>query len=583
MASPQPAPVTEFGGSADRVYGPPGTGKTTELARQTAELVMEHGADSTMIASFSTTAAKEIGGRFGNSGIKPNARMIGTLHSHARRALGGPTVALDVKTLKSWNDLHPGEWRITPSVRGESGGNTGDSGRPVADPSQAVSGDQLLTSMDKLRAAMLPVQEWPTNVRRFHAEWEAWKREAEAVDFTDMIELAWLRARDGEAAPGRPKFLIADEAQDMTPLEVALTLAWGEQADHLIIGMDDDQAINRWRGGDPAPLLGLTGEGVTDRVLEQSYRIPGSVHRVAENWIKKLSLRKPKIYRPRMDDGQPVEGAAYCVPETISDGGLIRRITADLATGASVMVMSSCNYMLEPLLKGLRSEGIPFHNPFRPAEARWNPLGRANVGMSTSERVFRFMVMSESLEDTEHGRMWNGADLKAWTDMVKLSSAGMIRGAKKMIDDLDDTAEVPFEVISGLFAKGHEDDLVRATRPDPAWLANVLLKGKHEVAAYPLTVARLRGPVALTEDPRLFVGTMHSFKGAAADIVYVDPGISTAAMRNATTIDGRDEIIRLFYVAMTRARNELRLLHPVTDLHVNRRDLLPTHLEVMAA
>lgn len=581
MASPEPAPETEFGGSAERIYGPPGTGKTTELARQVSTLVRDHGTESTMVASFSVTAAKEIGSRFGGNGLKPNARMIGTLHSHAYRAIGHGSVALDPKTLKGWNDLHPGELHITPDVRGKGGGHAGESGRPVSDPSQAMSGDQLLSSMDKLRAAMMPREQWPTNVRRFAAEWDAWKRDVEAVDYTDMIEFAWQRARDGEAAPGRPKFLIADEAQDMTPLEVALTLAWGEQADHLIIGMDDDQAINRWRGGDPAPLLGLTGEGVTDRVLEQSYRIPGSVHRVAERWIKRISLRKPKTYRPRMDDGEPVEGAAFCVPETIQDGALIRRIAADLETGASVMVMSSCNYMLEPLIKGLRGEGIPFHNPFRPAEARWNPLGRASVGMSTSERVFRFMVMSDTLDGTEHGRMWLGQDVKAWSDMVKLSSAGMIRGAKKIIDDLDDVAEVPFEVIDSLFAD--KDALVRATTPDPGWLAGALLKGKQEVASYPLTVARMRGPLALAEEPRLTLGTIHSFKGAAADIVYVDPGISTAAMRNASTVDGRDEIIRLFYVAMTRAKHQLRLLHPVTDLHVNRRDLLPTHLEVTAA
>jgi DNA helicase-2/ATP-dependent DNA helicase PcrA len=586
MASPESAPVTQFGGSAERVYGPPGTGKTTDLARQVAEFVTEHGAESTMVASFSTTAANEIGGRFSGAGIRPNKRLIGTLHSHAFKAIGHGTMALDVKTIKNWNDLHPGEWKITPDVRGSGGGRTGDSGRPVADPSQAVTGDQLLSCLDKLRAAMIPAEDWPTNIRRFSRDWNAWKDEAEAVDYTDMIEFAYLRARDGEAAPGRPKFLIADEAQDMTPLEVALTLAWGEQADHLVIGMDDDQAINRWRGGDPAPLLGLTGEGVTDRVLEQSYRIPGSVHRVAEHWIKKLSLRRPKIYRPRMDDeGQPVEGAAYCVPETIQDGGLVRRIGEDLAAGNSVMVMSSCNYMLEPLTKRLRTEGIPFHNPFRPAEGRWNPLRPSGVGMSTAERVYRFMIMDERNEGTEHFRMWTGADVKAWVEMVKLTSANMVRGAKTLVDDLDDDTEVPFDVIDSLFASTPEGRaaLARATRPDPSWLGGVLLKQKTEVAAYPLTVARLHGPGALAQEPELFLGTIHSFKGAACDIVYVDPGISTAAMRNASTVDGRDEIIRLFYVAMTRARKQLRLLHPVTDLHVNRRDLLPTNLEVTAA
>jgi DNA helicase-2/ATP-dependent DNA helicase PcrA len=581
MASPAPAPANPFKGNAKRVYGPPGTGKTTFLSKTVGELIREFGPESVMLASFSTTAAKEIASRFSGDGPKPSARAIGTLHSHAFRSIGNGNVALDPKVISSWNEEHPGELTITADTR--KTGHAGETGGPVADPSMAVTGDQLLGWLDRLRAAMVPREDWPVNIRRFHQEWSGWKREADCCDFTDMIEIAYERALDGELPPGRPKFLIADEAQDMTPLEVALTCAWGENVEQLIVGMDDDQAINRWRGGDPAPLLGLTGvDGgeVTDHVLEQSYRVPGSVHSIAEHWVRKLSMRREKVYRPRVDDGVAVQGAAYCVPETIQDGALIRRVTEDMATGRSVMVITSCNYMLESFIKGLRSEGIPFHNPYRPAEMRWNPLGRSSVGMSTAERVFRYMVMDASLEDGV-GRFWTGADVNAWLDMVKLSSAGMVRGAKKMAELFDADAEVPFESIAAMFAD--ESMLQRATTPDIGWLAQSLLAGKRDPASYPITIARMHGPAALTEKPNLVVGTIHSVKGAAADIVYVDPGISRAAMSNAATAAGRDEVIRLFYVAMTRAYSELRLLHPVTDLHVNRRDLIPAHLEVMPA
>ena len=70
-----------------------------------------------------------------------------------------------------------------------------------------------------------------------------------------------------------------------------------------MIALDDDQAIMEWRGGSPAQLLGLRDDPAFEvdvHVLDQSWRIPISVHTVAERWVNQLSLRQPKLYRPRM-------------------------------------------------------------------------------------------------------------------------------------------------------------------------------------------------------------------------------------------------------------------------------------------
>lgn len=564
----------EYDGAVLRVYGPPGTGKTTYLAKRVQSTIAQHGPTSTLISSFSVTAAKEIASRFAGD-LRPPAHMIGTLHSHAFRAIGHPVVALDPKVLGDWNEQVAPEWAITPSSR-HGGGNVAEAGAFVADPTQARTGDELVGAMDRLKAALVDPLDWPPNVREFAEKYEAWKRERGAIDFTDMIVEAYHRARDGERPPGNPSRFVVDEAQDMTPLEIALVLEWGRSVERLVLGMDDDQAINRWRGGDPEPLLNLHGPNVTDHVLDQSWRVPEAVRQVAERWVRNLSHRREKEYRPRLDENQrPVIGAAYRVPLRLNSPDLVAAALEETDAGRTVMIIAACNYMLEPLVANLRAEGVPFHNPFRPAEGRWNPLGQRGEGItSTAERVRRYLALTE--------RNWTGSDIQAWADLVKVKDAGMRLGAKKAIAAFAPNAEIPWEEIEALFSD--PDQLARCVEPDLDWLASCLLKDKQKPAEYPIQIARRHGAAALDVEPRVIVGTIHSVKGAAADVVYLAPDISAAAARSMgnPTLgrSGVDEAIRQFYVGMTRAYQELRVLAPSSNNHLKPAELIPSTLEV---
>jgi superfamily I DNA/RNA helicase len=71
-------------------------------------------------------------------------------------------------------------------------------------------------------------------------------------------------------------------------------------------------------------------------------------------------------------------------------------------------------------------------------------------------------------------------------------------------------------------------------------------------------VVRNRGAQALMELPKVTIGTVHSVKGGEADVVYLMPDLSTAGMREWDQPGlPRDSVVRLMYVGMTRAREEL--------------------------
>src|SRR3989304_2214617 len=86
-----------------RVIGPPGTGKTTFLSRQ-VRVAYEAGHE-VMVCSLTRTAAAEVAGRE----LPISKDAIGTLHSHAYRALGRGKIEIadEPGHLSEWNEAHP--------------------------------------------------------------------------------------------------------------------------------------------------------------------------------------------------------------------------------------------------------------------------------------------------------------------------------------------------------------------------------------------------------------------------------------------------------------------------------------------
>jgi DNA helicase-2/ATP-dependent DNA helicase PcrA len=530
-----------------RIFGPPGTGKTTTLAGLIERAAKKFGSDNVLVASFTKAAATELVGRH----LPVERENVGTLHSLAYRAIGRPDIAEKPPLVDEWNEAHP-QWTL--------GGGTRDLDDPYNDTGgESGEGDDPFQELNRLRALMIPRELWPDSVKAFAEKWSQWKSWHNAVDFTDMIEIA---SRDCEIAPGCPSVGFMDETQDFSRLELSLVRRWAESMEYVVIAGDDDQGIYSFKGASPEAFLNPPIPDGHKTVLRQSYRVPRAIHKLASTLIADVSRREPKEYMPRDADGcvYSLPDGNYKYPEPVIDD-----MERHLSAGKTVMILASCSYMLQPTLQVLRRLGIPFHNPYRRSRGDWNPLRAGGSGkVSSSERLLSYLrPVSEVWGDA--ARMWTIEDLRRWSDLIQADGT-LIKGAKALIKSSTLDPEQPLD-LPDLFEWFELDvllDLMAANYP-LEWLHKRLLAAKSRAMEFPLTVARERGAAFLREEPRVCVGTIHSVKGGEADVVYLFPDISLqAAVNREESPEENDALIRTFYVAVTRARETLVICGPAT-------------------
>ena len=306
--------------------------------------------------------------------------------------------------------------------------------------------------------------------------------------------------------------------------------------------------------------------------LEQSYRVPRAVHALAEEIAGRIKLREAKRYRPRHkpfpDDDEVAEGRLirsddnfYCPENMVADA--VEKVSA----GESALIMTSCAYMLDAVRRELKNAGMPFANPFRKNPA-WNPLAGTGNGISTAKLVADFM--GKGPDDD----WWTVEQFVNFAGFLKVGPDSIVRNVgKKRFKLLKQALE---HGAPGLHTvrdvAGHvltKNGLERALARDLEWLRDHLTKTRAAKSAFPIRIVEQRGTSALTDPPKLWIGTIHSYKGEQADHVYLFPDISYAAREEAAERPhGEDDLHRLFYVGVTRAFKTLTVGDAASDLFV---------------
>lgn len=514
-----------------RVYGPPGTGKTTWMVSRAWRSVERYGSDMVSLCSLTNAAIREAAGR--DLPIDPD--NVTTLHARCKRSLGAPPPAelFVYEFAKAYpnyateRDLPRALFQAAQREREDLEEEDVD-GLMVENPVGQGDGATHYEQANLLRQMLIPQAQWPASTRAWYAHWSDWCKQNRRPDFTGWLE----EAMRFKTLPAQ-QVVYVDEAQDHTPLQLAVIRQW-QSRNHVLIG-DDDQNLYQWSGAVPQEFfLPELPEG-QEIVLSQSYRVPRAVHALANSWIQRLSSRKHKEYQPRDEDGEVHAGDLYLADmvDTLPDGLLDD-------PDATYMVLASCGYMLKDLTNLLRRDGIPFHNPYKPNAKAWNPLTTAQEKLRLYQKV----------------GLWTGKEAREWAGLLS-AEAYIQHGSRAAFLALCESDPERDITLTELRNALRPEVYSRVMARDISVLKEFKRKGLLGSWDYAFKVAKLP---AQQQIPRLIVGTIHSVKGGEADHVTLYPDLSPAGMRDyRSSVDGRDRALRLFYVGMTRARQTLTL------------------------
>lgn len=343
--------------------------------------------------------------------------------------------------------------------------------------------------------------------------YEKFKKTRGLYDFTDMLEL--FLSDDRSWTPDLD-LVVIDEAQDLSKLQWACVSKVTRKAKRIIIGGDDDQAIYQWSGADIDSFIDLTGE-IT--ILHQSWRVPSSVQSVANKISKGISRRKDKEWKSRSCEG------------SVSWAQDFSNLPLD---SGRWLLLARNGYSLKDMEDFCLSSGFPFEGPGR------SPL----KGDSLKAIV--------SWEDLRSGKRILMSDLAT---VVKFLSDRAV--SDKLKTALRELADEPFLISSEEVKERFSLDCSRI------WHETLTKMSSVDIAFF--LAARKKGEKLLSA-PRITLSTIHSAKGGERENVAVVTDISKRCFDSLETKEGLDAELRVFYVAVTRCRDNLFLMEPKTDL-----------------
>lgn len=597
VTDPQRAAITHIEGPLLVLAGA-GSGKTLAITRRIAHLIEAGVPPSSILAiTFTNKAAGEMKERVAR--LTRNADVwLSTFHSFGARLLRQHAERLGFTRSFTIYDTTDQLDCIKEAMRALEIDTT--QWRPPAIAAHISHQKNMMTPLEELAGGDL----FDQIVYKVFARYRETLQTNNALDFDDLLlmPLRLFQEHPDVLAyyQNRFRFVLIDEYQDTNRPQYLLAKKLSEGHRNICVTGDPDQSIYRWRGADIHNILNFEEDFPGGEVvkLEENFRSTGKILEAASGLITHNRHRKDKRMWTRNGDGELVR-IVFVADERHEAKVVARRIRNEIDEGraaSDIAVFFRTNALSRSLEYAMIDQTIPYTivgsvEFFRRREVK-DVIAylrvRNNPADSTSlERVLnipRRGIGQKSLAALKEYAWRAGAPL-----MHALREHGAVpgltrrvhAGIESFLEIIDALSDAPDSPVAPLFRQTleltqYENYLAQTeSRREADRIDNV-----NELVSAALdfdlrnpegTLSEFLEEVALISDtdkweqdePRVTLMTMHSAKGLEFPVVYI-VGVEEGMLPHQRSIDSDDEIEeerRLLHVGMTRAMEQLTLLH----------------------
>ena len=568
------------------VLAGPGSGKTLVITRRTQWLIEEAGVapGNILVVTFTRAAAGEMRSRFDRRmGGRHLPVSFGTFHAIFFTILKF-AYQYKVENILTEEEKYSVLRDIVHQIDVE-----------MDDEKDFLM--NIASEISQVKGDMMPLTHfYSSNCSKdvFDEIYEAYERKLKRMrrlDYDDMLVQTWQLFKERpdilEAWQKKYTHILIDEFQDINRIQYEIIRMLASPRNNLFVVGDDDQSIYRFRGAKPEILLGFTKDYPDAKmvILNHNYRSNGSIVNRAQELIRNNLHRYDKNMTATREMGDEVLVKAFIKP---SDQYLkIIREMVDMheqkgTAWEEMAIIFRTNIQMAGLVEQLMVYNVPFvmKDSIPNIYQHWiakDIFAYMNIAFGENRREDYLRIINRPnryisrsyfdedsvnlshLKDYMENREWMldrveqlEYDLYMLASMAPYPAIQYIRHSIGYDEYLKEyagyrgiKAEELLEVMDDLMDKSH------AYNTWEAWF--------EAIEQYSETLKiRSRQRFEETEGIRLL--TMHGAKGLEYDVVYI-PDANNGVMphKKALTESEKEEERRMFYVAMTRAKKDLRV------------------------
>lgn len=342
----------------------PGSGKTTTLTQRIHYMIEECGIDPRriLVMTFSVAAARDMADRYRKMyGTDPGSGYY-TIHAFCK-AVGDRYIG-DRKSVISANEQSGLFFQLLAR------------NKQIQDKAEFIK--TLILDISVVKTNLIDPEEYSpaccTDKKLFlwlFDKYEEHKKKTDQIDFDDML----LRARqvlisDPAALmqlQDQYRYLMIDEYQDTSELQKEILYLLARKYENICVVGDDDQSIYRFRGAKSSILLDFKKDFPNAEIIKMgtNYRSCPCIIDAAARLIKANAVRYPKEFlKSRTEEGK-IEYKVFS-DKSLQDAWVVSSIREKEKTGEllkDMAVLFRTNGQITDIAEHLLEEDIPMFCP----------------------------------------------------------------------------------------------------------------------------------------------------------------------------------------------------------------------------